>query len=81
MIIFQDIGHSILYGRKKTGGGVSIFCRHDLSFKALEVSKSNSEVLEHAHAKLHSSIKKIINIVGIYRAPSHGVRTRFLFEV
>ena len=55
--------------------------KDDLSFKALEVSKSNSEVIEHVHVKLHSSNKKTINIVGIYRAPSHGVRARFLSEV
>ena len=63
------------------GGGLSIFCRDVLSFKALEVSKSNSEVIEHVHVKLHSSNKKTVIIVGIYRAPSHGVRARFLSEV
>ena len=66
---------------KKTGGGLSTFCRNSLSFKALEVSNSNTEVIEYVHVKLHSPNKKTINIVGIYRAPSHGVRARFLSEV
>ena len=66
---------------EKTGGGLSIFCRIDLSFKTLEVSKSTSEVIKHVHVKLHSSNKKTSNIVGIYRAFSHGVRARFLPEV
>ena len=43
--------------------------------------KSNSEVNEHVHVKLHSSNKKTINIVGIYRAASYGVIARFLSEV
>ena len=45
------------------------------------MSNSNTEVFEHVHNKLHSPNKKIINIVGIYRSPSHGVRARFLSEV
>ena len=45
------------------------------------MSKSNSEVIEHVHAKLYSSNKKTISIVCIYRASSHGVRARFLSEV
>ena len=45
------------------------------------MSKSKSEVIHHVHVKLQSSNKKTIIIVGIYRAPSHGVRTRFLSEV
>ena len=43
--------------------------------------KSNSEVTEHVHVKLISSYKKTNNIVGFYRAPSHGVRVYFVFEV
>ena len=58
-----------------------IFCRNNLSFKALEVSDCNTEVIEYVHVKLHSPNKKTINIVDIYRAPSHGVRARFLPEV
>ena len=45
------------------------------------MSKSSSEVIEHVHVKLHSSNKKTINIVGIHRTPSHGVRACFLSEV
>ena len=45
------------------------------------MSKSNSEVIEHFHVKLHSSNKKTNIIVGIYRATPHGVRTRFLSEL
>ena len=80
LIIFQGIKHSILYGRKKTVGGLSISCRNDLCFKASEVSKSNFEVIKHVHVKLHSSNKKTINVYGMYRAPSHGVITQFLSE-
>ena len=73
--------HPILYGRKKTSGGLSNFFRNNLSLKALKLSKSNSEAIEHVHIKLHSSNKKTINFVGIYRAPTHGVWARFLSEV
>ena len=45
------------------------------------MSNCNTEVIEYVHVKLHSPNKKTINIVGIYRAPSHGVRARFLSEV
>ena len=45
------------------------------------MSKSNSEVIEHFHVKLHRSNEKTIHIVGFYRAPSHGVRARFPSEV
>ena len=45
------------------------------------MSNCNTEVIEFVHVKLHSPNKKTINIVGIYRAPSHGVRARFLSEV
>ena len=45
------------------------------------MSKSNAEVIEPVHAKLHSPNKKTLNIVDIYRASSYGVRVRFLSEV
>ena len=45
------------------------------------MSKSNSEVIEHVHIKLNNSKKKTISFVGIYGAPSHGVRARFPSEV
>ena len=60
---------------------LAIFCRNGLCFKASEVSESNSEVFDHINIELHSSYKKTINTVDIYRAPSHGVRARFLSEV
>ena len=67
--------------KKKTGGGLWIFCRNDLSYNDLEVSNSNTQVIEHVHVKLHSPNKKTINNVGIYRAPSHGLRAFFQSEV
>ena len=45
------------------------------------MSNSSTEVIKHVHAKLHSPNKKTINIVGIYQAPSHVVRARFLYDV
>ena len=58
---------------EKLGGGLSIFCRNNLDYKILEVSNSNTEVMEYVHVQLHNANKKPINIVGIYRAPGHGV--------
>ena len=66
---------------KKQRGGLSFFCRNDLFFQALEVSSSNTEIIEHVHVTFHSPNKITINIVGIYRASSHGVRRRFPSEV
>ena len=66
---------------KKQGAGLSIFCRNDSSFNALEVSVSNTEIFELVYVWLHTPNKKTINIFGIYRATSHGVRARFLPEV
>ena len=47
----------------------------------LQKFQIQTEVIENVHVKLHSSKKKTGNIVGIYRAPSHGVRARFLSDV
>ena len=41
------------------GGGLSVFCRNDITYIALEVSNSNTEVIEHVHVKLHRSNMKI----------------------
>ena len=65
-------------------GGVSVFCRNDLSLKLIEVSNVNTEIIEYVHVKLISkgiNDNKNINIIGIYREPSHGVRGRFITEV
>ena len=85
---FNDTNNCNLPGNKafnsvrteKTGGGLLIFCRNYVSFKVLEVSNSDTEVHEHAHVKFHSPYKKTINIIGTYRASSHGVRARFLLK-
>ena len=45
------------------------------------MSSSNTKVIEHVHVKLHVPNKNAIIFVDINRAPSHGVRARFLFEV
>ena len=65
----------------KKNCGLQIFCINDLTFKALEVSDLNTEVIEHAHVKLHNLDKKIFILADNYRSLSHGVWTRFLFEV
>ena len=73
MIKFQDIKHSNLYKWKKKGCRVSIFYRNDLTSKALKVSNSNTELVEHVHVKVHSPNKKTIKIFGIHPAPSQWV--------
>ena len=43
---------------EKNCGELFVFCRKDFSFKALEVSNSNVEVIEHVYVKLLSANKK-----------------------
>ena len=73
-IIFQGINHTFPFVRQKLVVDSQFFCRNVLCSKALEVSKSNFEVIEHVHVKLNSSNNKTNDTAGIYRAPSHGVR-------
>ena len=50
---------------KNRGWTLIFFCKNDLSFKTLEVSNSNTDVIEFVNVKLHSPNKKKINIIGI----------------
>ena len=78
LVISQDIKHSILYGGNKRVVDFKFFVGMIYLLKHYKCLKSKSEVFEDVHFKLHSSNEKTTNIVGIFRAPSHGVRARFL---
>ena len=59
-------------------------CRKYQVLKRIEVSDANTEVIEYVQVKLGSQSdnnkKETINIIGIYREPTHGFRAIMITE-